>query len=342
MVPPGAFRLFLASLVVMTHFTRIELGATAVYLFFVLSGFWVYRMFVSKYERSSRPATLFIMSRFLRILPLFLLFNSLALALHLALQDQVFFEQFLSDIIPNTLIIGYASLPLAPLAPAWSLDIELQFYIVFPLLFSLLDRLDRYAVPVLVCVLGLGGLYISFFVSSYGVSETIIPYIGFFLLGVFAARNSWKPSSGLIYGSAAILALGVLVLIGVPSLRGYVLHSHTNVEFVWNSTVTFAVALIAAPIALSSVYAKSTPRDRLIGDLSYVVYCSHWLMVVVATRFLNELGKVEKELIVMAMVALTYLASLFVLIYFDRPIGRWREAWVAHSLTPKTTVRSKL
>ncbi len=326
----------------MTHFTRIELGATAVYLFFVLSGFWVYRMFVSKYERSSRPALLFVMSRFLRILPLFLLFNSLAFALHFALQGHVIFAQSLADIIPNTLIIGYASLQLAPLAPAWSLDIELQFYIVFPLLFSLLDRLDRYALPVLVCALGLGGLYVSFFVSSYGVSPTIIPYLGFFLLGVFAARNNWKPSSSLIYGSAAILAIGVLVLIGVPSLRGYVLHSHTMVDFVWNSTVTFAVALVAAPIALSSVYAKSTPRDRVVGDLSYVVYCSHWLMVIVATRFLEELGKVEKELVIVALVALTYLASFFVLIYFDRPIGRWREAWVAHSLTPKATVRGKL
>ena len=41
---PGTFRLLLALLVVLDHFTGIMVGRAAVYLFFVLSGFWIHRM----------------------------------------------------------------------------------------------------------------------------------------------------------------------------------------------------------------------------------------------------------------------------------------------------------
>lgn len=333
MIPPGRFRLGLATIVVVTHFSRLELGAAAVYLFFVLSGFWVYRMYAGKYRRAPHPGRLFVASRAWRLLPAFLLFNALAFLFHVALHDAASRQSWL-DVIPNVAIIGYASLPSAPLNPAWSLDMELQFYLAFPLLFLLLDALAKRAVLVLAVTLGLGGLYIAAFIDSDNGPATMLPYAGLFLLGVLAARLGWRPSRRLEIGSLTVLGFGALGVIGAPPLRGFVIHGLSADAFAWNPAVNFALALAAGPLALASVHARSTPRDRLVGDMSYIVYCSHWLAVIAAQAFLSGAGRLDKGLAVAGLVALTYLSSYFVLTGFDRPIGRWREAWVARRLRP--------
>ena len=51
MISPGLFRLLLAFLVVIFHTTSfIPLGNYAVYVFFVLSGFWIFKMYNDKYK----------------------------------------------------------------------------------------------------------------------------------------------------------------------------------------------------------------------------------------------------------------------------------------------------
>lgn len=332
MISPGAFRLFLASIVVLAHFTKLGLGTAAVNLFFTLSGYWVYRMFDGKYERARHPGLLFILSRALRIFPVFLLFNGLAFLLHVALHDPTSTGQTWLDVIPNTLVIGYSSLPFRPLGPAWSLDMELQFYLMFPAIFALMGVLAKHMTWILIATLGLGGLYVTYFVDSDVGTATVFPCLGFFLLGMFAARNQWKPSAPWAYASALLSLGSILVLITVPSLRGIIIHNVNVNDFAWNSGTNFIIGLVAVPVALSSVFIRSTVRDRLVGDLSYVVYCSHWLAVIVAARFLSGTDKLEKGIAVSGLIALTYAASLLVLIYFDRPIGRWREAWVGRHL----------
>ena len=335
MIPPGVFRLMLATLVVLAHFTKLGMGTAAVNLFFILSGFWVYRMFNSKYERARYPGLLFVASRALRIYPVFLLFNIAAFLLHWALNDDIARSQTLLDIVPNTLIIGYSSLPSRPLGPAWSLDLEMQFYLLFPIIFSMLGDLARHTKAILALMLGLGGLYIAFFIDSDVGAASVMPYTGFFLLGMFAARNNWKPANRLAYASALAWALGLAAIIVFPAVRGFVIHAVNQDQFTWNPAVNVVAALVAAPIALASVYAKSTPRDRIVGDLSYVVYCSHWLGVIVAGHYLADFDKLHKSVLIFGLIALTYLGSLLVLLYFDRPISRWRESWVARRLMVK-------
>ena len=74
-ISPGSFRFILANVVIISHFSMFGIGTAAVELFFVLSGYWVYRLFDTRYMRAHSPASVFISSRFLRIAPMFLLFN---------------------------------------------------------------------------------------------------------------------------------------------------------------------------------------------------------------------------------------------------------------------------
>ena len=49
---PGQFRVILAILLVFSHMSYVEIGRPAVFVFFMLSGYWVLRM----YEEKCRPA----------------------------------------------------------------------------------------------------------------------------------------------------------------------------------------------------------------------------------------------------------------------------------------------
>lgn len=76
---PGTFRLLLATIVVITHYSALNLGGTAVDLFFVLSGYWVTRMWNLKYSLLDRPYAVFMRSRVWRLAPIFWLCSGLAI-----------------------------------------------------------------------------------------------------------------------------------------------------------------------------------------------------------------------------------------------------------------------
>ena len=68
-LPPGAFRLMLASAVVVSHASRFDVGRLAVLLFFYLSGYWVSRIYQSEF--AGRRWLMFYVGRWLRITPLY-------------------------------------------------------------------------------------------------------------------------------------------------------------------------------------------------------------------------------------------------------------------------------
>ncbi|WP_428393673.1 acyltransferase family protein [Lichenicoccus sp.] len=331
MISPGLFRLLLATIVIGSHFTKLSIGGSAVYLFFVLSGFWIFRMFQMKYSRAETPYFVFLASRSLRVLPIFLLFNTLALILHFGLSDNVAHSQTVYDFIPNALVLGYSSLSQKPLAPAWSLDIEMQFYIVFPLIYYVMTKLIHYSWRIVTLFVLSGGVYISFFLNRDG-ADNVLPYLGFFLIGSIAAQSNLKLPTWATRLSP-LLSMAFLVTFALlPALRGCLFPGLSPSNFIWNRALNFALALFLAPLALASVHVRSSSGDRLAGDMSYVIYCCHWLAVVIATDFLTGLSRETKAPFVSLLIVAAYAVSYFVLIYVDRPIGRWRERWISRWL----------
>ncbi|MDB5260864.1 MAG: acyltransferase family protein, partial [Adhaeribacter sp.] len=74
---PGFLRLVLALIVVFHHNTKyIKIGEFAVFAFFMLSGYWIHKMYKEKYDLLERPFFSFITSRWLRIYPTYI-FNLL-------------------------------------------------------------------------------------------------------------------------------------------------------------------------------------------------------------------------------------------------------------------------
>src|SRR5688572_29757476 len=78
---PGAFRLFLAMLVFVHHFSGLGLGTYAVLVFFVLSGFWLERMWGERYKATQRPYLTYMISRIWRLAPVMVLVSAITIAL---------------------------------------------------------------------------------------------------------------------------------------------------------------------------------------------------------------------------------------------------------------------
>jgi peptidoglycan/LPS O-acetylase OafA/YrhL len=113
-------------------------------------------------------------------------------------------------------LFGYASAPRGSVAlgPAWSLDIELQFYVVAPFIVRFLKRSATLA-PILLAAIGTVG--VLFYL--WGHSNWLLDYFGFFFLGTLCAHYNWRPSKMWAAGSGLLWVSAILVLPLIPVTR---------------------------------------------------------------------------------------------------------------------------
>jgi peptidoglycan/LPS O-acetylase OafA/YrhL len=342
---PGAFRLFLAFVVLVCHSTRFDLGAWAVYTFFVLSGFWIYRMWTEKYSKTYKPLRTFYISRLWRILPVFWLTNivsSFALAFGLEPKftgDILSRFTWLRSAFSNTLILGYADLPhmQGGLRVAWSLDVELQFYLVFPVLlyFCCQTRAGKYWKATLLgaCAVGL----VAFLAPSELGSRNLVCFGLFFLAGVTAAHFDWSPNHSTTTASL-LIALAAILICWFHSDWRLLLendkHGGTDAFTHYKRIAQAILALVSAPLALYTVRNVSDPRDRMLGEITYIVYLIHWPVMMAHSHYFEHLAPSQRIPSLVAAWVLIAILSLLVYHALDQPLERLRKRWVSGRLRP--------
>ena len=322
---PGAFRLWLALIVVLHHLVGYEFGKVAVLVFFALSGFWTYRVWQSRYTLTRLPIITFIVSRWWRIAPMLIFVNLLSAALLSAYNpsalDQVFAHP--ARLIASSIFgLGYGSLPNRLVGAAWSIDIEMQFYILLPVLAFVTKRYASRAAA----LASVGLMAGAFLLDLPGWWGTMLP---FFFLGMCASQHQWKASrrSAVIGASSATLLVMLAILspwhssLIDPGASGANAFGHF-------------IALLLLPAALASVSstcpqpAKACRRDTAAGDLSYIVYLMHGPLLLVA-RDGPWGGGVQFAVAAVLMLALLPICAWVAWHWVDRPLNRLRHEWVS-------------
>ena len=336
---PGAFRLFLAVTVLVSHSCRFDPGDWAVYTFFILSGYWISRMWENKYSRTDNPAVVFFISRLVRLLPVFLLANVVA-AIVQRLVDPNFLGpnaqawNWVPSLASNLLILGYSSLPHSQgaLNVAWSLDVEMQFYIAFPVFVALLSRGRSAAFWTAflgaACVAGLSIFLVQLYPSPRNLGCCGL----YFFLGLMAARANWRPSEGTVSVVACAAVAFVAICWFVPEWRFLFeneKHGATALDYHHKRIAQAALAVFTAPVALFSVTQPSGARDRALGEFTYVMYLLHWPVIVLHSHYFAGLAPLTRvPSLLVAWLAIGAL-SLVVFRYLDQPIERVRKRWVS-------------
>ncbi len=318
---PGCLRLILALIVFASHESREAVGTAAVDIFFALSGYWIFQMYEHKYSKTRSPYFTYITSRFWRLLPTFLLVNTAAL-----LMDVFYLKVKLLPgawtgnfhvVFSNLFILGYNSMHYLPLVTAWSLDMEVQFYLIAPILIWLVKKRPWTVLAAGACI----SLFFSFFPNPL-----LTGILVFFVIGLTAAATSWKPSPRLV--TASLILLPLLFALCLLSPWRYVIYMQTppNPMQNYNDAINALFALIAMPIAFYTTSQKGGRHDSTFGELSYIIYLLHWPFVVLfpprASTF--ALRTLERIVVVIVVLALSYV----ILRVFDKPLNRMRALWV--------------
>ncbi|MEG8224076.1 acyltransferase family protein [Sphingomonas sp. HH69] len=243
-INPGAFRLFLAMLVFVHHFSSLGLGAYAVYVFFVLSGFWLQRMWTERYRMTRQPYLTYMISRVWRLAPVMILVSIITIMLLLVIGipgAKVFAANGAHLTFSSIFLLGYSWLPYAPVGSAWSLDVEMQFYIVAPLLaLAAVMPKGRW---LLLAVAALCSLAFS----TLHVVPILPKYIVFFMVGMVAAGSGWRPSAKQATVSAMTVILAVLFVLISP-WRGILIGGATpGPLFRYNFNYNIALAFATVP-----------------------------------------------------------------------------------------------
>jgi peptidoglycan/LPS O-acetylase OafA/YrhL len=304
-LPPGALRLALACIVVTSHYAFLShapvyvlADSAAVVGFFFFSGYWVARLWQTKYSRCRAPLLTFYASRAARVYPLALL-ATLAMA--------AMTPTDLPILVWNVALFG-VQFGSALNPPAWSLAIELQFYFVAPLLFvSMKNR------GVAALILGL-----SFCAWIPFAVNWMPPYLpGFILTFALGAGYAQYPRHDLAVRWAPV-GLAVFVLVSViPNIT----HPSLPLDSFWRFIMIVA-SMAMLPYIAASLSKRSDERDRRLGDLAYPVYLFHWPIFLIA-------AKVAPEHPIVVALPFTAVGSAALLWLVDRPLETWRHAFVA-------------
>lgn len=268
-------------------------GYTGVDIFFVISGFLITRIIVTEIRNNSFSMARFYSRRMRRIFPaLFtMLFLSAGFAV-ISLSPEMytrFFSEFNSAAlqISNFMFAqerGYfdPATELSPLLHTWSLGVEEQFYLIWPLLLITVSRLKGIRLWPILTIIIISSLSYSDYLSTHS------PQSAFFMLH----SRAWELGVGGLLALCPLPALKSQKTINSLSFLGLVcillpmFTLNSSVPFPGRNAIfsVFGVALLIYSGGLSNnsiAYRLLSLRPFVaIGVISYSLYLWHWPIIV--------------------------------------------------------------
>jgi peptidoglycan/LPS O-acetylase OafA/YrhL len=266
----------------------VTLGDEAVGLFFALSGFLMAHLY------GSRPVTRenvldFLVSRFARIYPVYL--AAVVFVAMLSIMQNLDFVQPIvgvTDFVRHVFLLGSSGV-------FWSIPPEIQFYLLFPVLWLCLAQPHRYSGVIvgLTVVVVVDGL-----IELPGPGIMLVSKLPYFLFGAIAGMmhshwNKWNPS--------ALTGILTLFLLAVFFTYRHV-SSGFSPEF-WSLQSAVAAAVIVGLVARQppiAAHVLAAAPVRFLGKISFSLYLFH-VPIMFLTRLTFDALMPEPALIVVTL-----------------------------------------
>jgi peptidoglycan/LPS O-acetylase OafA/YrhL len=273
-------------------------GDLGVSFFFVLSGFLITYLLLKENQINSRiDVRRFYLRRVLRIWPLYFFsvffgfvifpyFKSLFGQVPLETADPLLCATFLNNF--NSIVNGPPDSSV--LSVLWSVAIEEQFYLVWPLIFFLLPQRNYYLVFPLVIIASL------FYRSFYSDIEThTLGVISDMAMGGWAAYLSFTNQKFIsrISASPIFLSMVPYLVVFLIMLFNYDLFC-TQALIIWKRII---IGLFFSWIILDQNFNSKCliPLSRFklvssLGKYTYGLYCLHTIALLIVTTLLSKLS----------------------------------------------------
>jgi peptidoglycan/LPS O-acetylase OafA/YrhL len=355
-------------LVFATHTDLLMIGWVGVQLFFVLSGFLITGILLDMKDSLPRGKyfTKFYGRRLLRIFPLYYFYLVLMtfVALGLILADfrpgpmQIFLDQ-----VNYAVLYVYDFFYRAPwfepspfLDHFWSLSVEEQFYIVWPLLIFLVPQrhLKRLFLSfillgagfrVLLYFLYLSGSSLWFFREPFSLVIYSLPFshLDAFALGAYISRYPiWRPKIQLLFLALLVPTIGFTTRylstgsIGLISALGYDSSLANGYQFIWaHSLLNYSFAVLIYSVVREKLLVRflEMPWLRYLGKISYGMYVYHLVVIWFVRQLSEERLQGENAYWIRVAVALSVAILISTLSYYflERPILNLKDRFFAWS-----------
>jgi len=329
-------------------------GQLAVEIFFMISGFYMALILTEKYNKKS-DYKLFISNRFLKIFPtywfvliLVFIYHIANLYLHQNPTDILgFFNQsyhlnpftFLFLLIPNFTILGldttfFFGLNQATgalfftnnfkefqpalynfnlIVQAWTLSLELTFYFLAPFF----NRLKNKYLLIIMAL----SLSLRLFLYSRGLNHDPWDYrffpteLIFFLAGILMYRF-YNYIRNKNFEKLSFYSF----FFYISFLFSYQFFPNQNIK----QLILFLFSFIFIPFIFKLF--KNNKIDRFIGELSFPVYISHFLIINTITHFTT----LPHQYLSITTAIISIAFSILLLQFIINPINRFRQSRIKH------------
>ncbi|RFM27397.1 acyltransferase family protein [Deminuibacter soli] len=334
-ISPGKFRLLLAFIVVVYHMhmaSFLGIGHYAVYVFFVLSGYWIFKMFNEKYSQYEDGYSVYLRSRLFRLMPVYWLVLFAAVVLFCLFKDPSYGYNSLMHLniaeiaTKNFFVFGLNTIGIRYIGSAWSLDVELQFYIVAPLLLLLARKINIISVLVISVALWIILYRLPESFQANGYFFFYLPYFligaAIYLLNIYCSEKT--AIAGLVLAGALVLANYL-----VPFVRNNYMLNRDAVLFGFNyhEVLVSVLTCCTIPYVTRNVRLKPAKKDGLYSSMSYVIYLLHWPLNLICLRLAKGKSYLATGMYLLGYliicIALTYVISAFVDKYFEDKRRQW-------------------
>jgi peptidoglycan/LPS O-acetylase OafA/YrhL len=316
--------------------SRVSGGFVGVDIFFVISGYLITSLILGEMAEGRFSLASFYERRIRRIFPA--LFAVLAVCVVVAallfLPREL--KSFDRSLLATTFFVsniyfysglGYFAAPpdTLPLLHTWSLAIEEQFYIVFPLLLSLVIAFGRRVWIGLIAALFLLSLAASIWVTRLN------PDAAFYL----APMRVWELMLGALLAARLLPRIGSQAVREMLALAGIALIGYAVFAFSPATPFPGSAALIPCLGAALVIYAGEDDGTTLagkvlslwplafVGLISYSLYLWHWPLLVFARYWTIVPLTVWQSA---AIVTTSFILAAFSWRYIEQPFLRKRPA----------------
>lgn len=309
-------------------------GFVGVDIFFVISGYLITSILLQDLRDGNFSIARFYERRIKRIFPALFPVILFTIIMGAWIYEPETFKDLGKSVVATTLFysnvhflngVGYFDTPSLekPLLHTWSLAVEEQFYIFFPLFLLLVHRYfkQQYFLPILVLALT------SLLMSIWGVYEK--PEAAFYLVHT----RAWE----LLAGS--LLAMGIFRKPALSSTR--IALSLVGLVLIGYSIATYSHStpfpgLYAIPPVLGAaliIYSESGESSYImkilgskplvfIGLISYSLYLWHWVFIALSRYILLRGFQLHESL---AVIAVSFIFSIISWRYIEQPFRGQRS-----------------
>lgn len=342
-------------------FKLLIMGGIAVCGFIIVSGFVIANLILTKRE----PYGVYLVRRFARIFPIYALtcicgyfvsdmfaadlrafhwspagwadfknlIEALASEVHVRFWPHALAHLVMLHGVLPAQILPHASATLIP--TAWSLSLEWQFYLVAPLILLLVPSargLFALMIGATVCV----GLYRLHVLGNYQQISTLPAALWLFLIGVFSrfwlevAMRDWtRCVSFLVAGILAAALIGNAAAVAA---------------FFWSIFYFYMLWNRSAAGGKTYRFLFENPISRYLGKISYSIYLSHLVVLVLAgyaaLHLIRDVTRPQMLMVNAAAIVLTVAVSAVLFALVEKPGIALGHLW-ARQMLPRTSMHRR-